>query len=72
MVGAKRIYTDLIKNNAYDEESMLEYGSILYQTGNIGEAIQVFIEVKKENKNSVRAISNLITLYREKKNSIKH
>ena len=46
---------------------MLEYGSILYQLGNIGEAIRIFIEVTKENKNSAKAISNLITLYREKK-----
>ena len=49
MVGAIEIYTDLIKSDAYDEESMLEY---VYPISNreIGEAIQVFIGVKKRIK----------------------
>ena len=65
--GAREIYLELMNNDDAAEESMLEYGQMEYEKGKINEAINIFIKAKLRNPNSTRAISNLITLYREKK-----
>ena len=69
---ARVLFEELLDKKEIREEALLELGTIEYEEGNLDKAIRIFETAKKECSNSDgRAISNLITIYREKKETKK-